>query len=38
MKFDVLNKIVASGKSTAKMPVLFLGHGGLMNTLKETNL
>lgn len=35
MKLNALNKITTSFKSTAKMPVLFLGHGSPMNAIEE---
>jgi len=35
MKLIELNKITESFKSTAKMPVLFLGHGSPMNAIEE---
>lgn len=35
MKLDVLNKLTESMSKTAKMPVLFLGHGSPMNAIEE---
>jgi 4,5-DOPA dioxygenase extradiol len=35
MKLDILNKLTASMGKTAKMPVLFLGHGSPMNAIEE---
>jgi 4,5-DOPA dioxygenase extradiol len=35
MKNEILDKIIASGKATEKMPVLFLGHGSPMNAIEE---
>lgn len=35
MKLNDLNKIAGSFNSTAKMPVLFLGHGSPMNAIEE---
>ena len=35
MKLDSLNKLSGSLSSTAKMPVLFLGHGSPMNAIEE---
>lgn len=35
MKLNELNKLTASLKSTAKMPVLFLGHGSPMNAIED---
>ena len=35
MKLKELNKITATLNSTAKMPVLFLGHGSPMNAIEE---
>lgn len=35
MKLDVLNKLVEPMSKTAKMPVLFLGHGSPMNAIEE---
>ena len=35
MKINELNKITAPLSSTAKMPVLFLGHGSPMNAIEE---
>jgi 4,5-DOPA dioxygenase extradiol len=34
MKLDLLNKLTGPLKSTAKMPVLFLGHGSPMNAIE----
>jgi 4,5-DOPA dioxygenase extradiol len=34
MKLDSLNKLTGPLKSTAKMPVLFLGHGSPMNAIE----
>lgn len=35
MKLDVLNKLTEPMSKTAKMPVLFLGHGSPMNAIEE---
>ncbi|MEI7423617.1 MAG: 4,5-DOPA dioxygenase extradiol [Prolixibacteraceae bacterium] len=35
MKLEALNKLSGSLSSTAKMPVLFLGHGSPMNAIEE---
>lgn len=35
MKLDVLNKLTEPMSNTAKMPVLFLGHGSPMNAIEE---
>lgn len=35
MKLDVLNKLTEPMGKTAKMPVLFLGHGSPMNAIEE---
>lgn len=35
MKLDVLNKLTDPMGKTAKMPVLFLGHGSPMNAIEE---
>lgn len=35
MKFDLLNKLAENNGNTAKMPVLFLGHGSPMNAIEE---
>jgi 4,5-DOPA dioxygenase extradiol len=35
MKLNALNKLTAPFNSTAKMPVLFLGHGSPMNAIEE---
>jgi 4,5-DOPA dioxygenase extradiol len=35
MKLDVLHKLTQSMSNTAKMPVLFLGHGSPMNAIEE---
>ncbi|MFM9948046.1 MAG: hypothetical protein ACKV1O_08920 [Saprospiraceae bacterium] len=35
MKLNELNKMTAPLSSTAKMPVLFLGHGSPMNAIEE---
>src|SRR5690606_77382 len=35
MKLDILNKLTAPMNKTAKMPVLFLGHGSPMNAIEE---
>ena len=35
MKLNELNSITASGSSTGKMPILFLGHGNPMNAIEE---
>jgi 4,5-DOPA dioxygenase extradiol len=35
MKLDVLNKLTDPMSKTAKMPVLFLGHGSPMNAIEE---
>src|SRR5690554_195839 len=35
MKLDVLNKLTEPISKTAKMPVLFLGHGSPMNAIEE---
>jgi 4,5-DOPA dioxygenase extradiol len=35
MKLQALNKLTAPFKSTAPMPVLFLGHGSPMNAIEE---
>ncbi len=35
MKLNELNKLTAPLNSTAKMPVLFLGHGSPMNAIEE---
>lgn len=35
MKLNELNKITSPFSSTAKMPVLFLGHGSPMNAIEE---
>ncbi|MBP1675337.1 MAG: ygiD, partial [Bacteroidetes bacterium] len=35
MKLNDLNKIAEPLASTAKMPVLFLGHGSPMNAIEE---
>lgn len=35
MKLDVLNKLTEPLSNTAKMPVLFLGHGSPMNAIEE---
>lgn len=35
MKLDALNKITQPMSNTAKMPVLFLGHGSPMNAIEE---
>ena len=35
MKLNALNKLTENGNNTAKMPVLFLGHGSPMNAIEE---
>jgi len=35
MKLDVLSQIIEPKNTTAKMPVLFLGHGSPMNAIEE---
>lgn len=35
MKLEVLNKLTEPMSNTAKMPVLFLGHGSPMNAIEE---
>lgn len=35
MKLDILNKLTEPMSNTAKMPVLFLGHGSPMNAIEE---
>lgn len=35
MKLNELDKMIASSGNTAKMPVLFLGHGSPMNAIEE---
>lgn len=35
MGFDILKNIIKTEKSTAKMPVLFLGHGSPMNAIEK---
>lgn len=35
MKYDALKEFINSDQNTAKMPVLFLGHGSPMNAIEE---
>jgi len=35
MGLNALNNLTSSLQSTAKMPVLFLGHGSPMNAIEE---
>ena len=35
MKNDLLKKMASEGKTTSRMPVLFLGHGSPMNAIEE---
>ena len=35
MNKDTLKKLIVSGESTGKMPVLFVGHGSPMNAIED---